>query len=87
KALSQGYIKLLTFHKTGETELANLRLVNADAEIEFLEDCNWPITTEVLALKTIPETPPNVKKGEHRKMKLTLQFYETERGWKATKQL
>lgn len=60
-------------------------LLNATAEIEFLEDCNWPIDTEVLALKTLKGEAPNVKKGEHRKMNLTLQFHKTDEGWKSTR--
>lgn len=84
KDLSQGCIKLVDFHKTGEKVLESVMLVNATAKIEFLEDCNWPIDTTVAALKMVPGATPNVKEGEQRTANLTLQFQRTDRGWKAT---
>ena len=81
---SQGLIKLMEFQKTGEKALESVMLVNATAKIEFLEDCNWPFDTTVLALKVIPGATPNVRKGEQRTVNLTLQFQKTDRGWKAT---
>jgi len=45
KDFSQGCIKLVDFHKTGEKVLGSVMLVNATAKIEFLEDCDWPIET------------------------------------------
>ena len=84
KDFSQGCIKLVDFHKTGEKVLESVMLVNATARIEFLEDCNWPIDTMVAALKIVPGATPNVRKGEQRTANLTLQFHKTDRGWKAT---
>lgn len=80
---SQGLIKLVEFRKTGEKTLESVLLVNATAKIEFLEDCNWPIDTMVLALKLVPGATPNVRKGEQRTVDLTLQFQKTGDGWKA----
>ncbi|MEN9676333.1 MAG: hypothetical protein RIS76_2229 [Verrucomicrobiota bacterium] len=79
---SQGLIKLMEFQKTGEKALESVMLVNATAKIEFLEDCNWPMDTMVVALKVIPGATPNVRKGEQRTVNLTLQFQKTDRGWK-----
>ena len=84
KDFSQGCIKLVDFHKTGEKVLESVMLVNATARIEFLEDCNWPIETTVAALKIVPGATPNVRKGEQRTANLTLQFQKTDQGWKAT---
>jgi len=84
KDFSQGCIKLVDFHKTGEKLLESVMLVNTTATIEFLEDCNWPIDTTVAALKIVPGAMPNVRKGEQRTVNLTLQFHKTDRGWKAT---
>lgn len=81
---SQELIKLMEFQKTGEKALDTLVLVNATAKIEFLEDCNWPFDTTVIALKVVPGATPNVRKGEQRTVNLTLQFQKTDRGWKAT---
>jgi PBP1b-binding outer membrane lipoprotein LpoB len=81
---SQGCIKLVDFHKTGEKMMESVVLVNATARIEFLEDCNWPMDTVVVALKVVPGATPNVRKGEQRTAHLTLQFHKTDRGWKAT---
>lgn len=81
---SQGCIKLVAIKTTGEHELASVMVVNASAEIEFLEDCTWPIETLVVALKTADGQTPNVKKGEHRTVHLTLQFHKTAQGWKPT---
>jgi hypothetical protein len=84
KAFSQGCIKLVDFHKTGEKLLESVMLVNATARIEFLEDCIWPIDTTVAALRIAPGGTPNVRKGEQRTVNLTLQFHKTDRDWKAT---
>lgn len=82
KDFSQGCIKLVDFQKTGEQVFESVMLVNATARIEFLEDCNWPFDTMVVALKTVPGDAPNVRKGEQRTANLTLQFHKTDRGWK-----
>ena len=84
KDFSQGCIRLVEFHKTGERELGTVRLVDAGARIEFLEDCDWPFNTMVLALKVVPGTTPNARKGEQRDVHLTLQFHKTGGVWKAT---
>lgn len=84
KNFSQGCIKLLEFHKTGERVWESVCLVEASAQIEFLEDCDWPIDTMVLVLKVVPGATPNVRKGEQRSVNLTLQFHQTDHGWKAT---
>ena len=81
---SQGLIKLVEFQKTGEKALESVMLVNATAKIEFLEDCNWPIDTMVIALKVVPGATPNVRKGEQRTVNLTLEFLKTDGDWKAT---
>lgn len=87
QAFSQGCIKLVEFHKTSaqEKDLGGVMLVNARAEIEFLEDANWPIDTLVVVTKMVPGNTPNVKKGERRTVNLTLQFHKTDQGWKAIK--
>jgi hypothetical protein len=86
QAFSKGCIKLVRFDtdKDQNMDLGNVLLVKATAEIEFLEDCNWPIETTVLALKTTGREVPNVRKGERRTIYLTLQFHRTKTGWKAT---
>lgn len=83
KDLSQGCIKLVDFHKTGEKLLGSVILVSASAKIEFLEDCNWPIDTMVVVTRIVPGGTANVRKGEQRTVNLTLQFHKTDRGWKA----
>lgn len=57
-------------------------LVKANAEIEFLKDCNWPIDTLVLATKTVPGTTPNARKDDRRPLNLTTQFHRTKDWWK-----
>lgn len=84
---SQGCIKLVEFHKTGEKQLDSLVVVNGTARIEFLEDCNWPFNTTVLALRLVPGATPNVRKGDQRTVNLTLQFHKTAGGWKADPKL
>lgn len=86
QAFSQGCIKLVQFHKHDGQDriLGDTMLVKATAELEFLQDCNWPINTQLLALKTIGREIPNVRKGEHRTADLTLQFHRTDSGWKAS---
>ena len=73
KDFSQGCIKLVDFHKTGEKVLGSVMLVNATAKIEFLEDCDWPIETMVVVLKILPGATPNVRKGEQRTVHFRLQ--------------
>jgi hypothetical protein len=84
KDFSQRCIKLVEFHKTGETALGSVILVEASAEIEFLEDCNWPMNTLVMVTKSSPGATPNVSKGDHRTLNVKLQFHQTGQGWKAT---
>ena len=84
KDFSQGCIKLVEFHKTGESNFESLMIVNANAKIEFLDDCDWPIEPLMLATKAVPGTPSKMKKGEQRTVDLTLQFVKTDTGWKAT---
>ncbi|MCL4179495.1 MAG: hypothetical protein KJ072_17335 [Verrucomicrobia bacterium] len=81
---SQGLIKLVEFQKTGEKALDSIMLVYATAKIEFLEDCDWPFDTQVVALKVVPGATPKVRKGEQRTVNLTMQFQKTDGGWKAT---
>ncbi len=83
KDFSQGCIKLVEFHRTGEKALGNVIIVDANAKVEFLEDCNWPIETSVMVLKTPPGGTSNVKKGDLRTLNIDLQFVETEHGWKS----
>ena len=85
QTLSQGCTKLVEFHKTGEQELGPVRLVQARAEIEFLEDCYWPLDTQVVVLRVTPGQTANVRKGDRRIVNLTLQFNQTEQGWKVAK--
>lgn len=83
-AFSQGCIRLLDFHKTGERPLGTVLLVDATATIEFLEDCQWPLGTTVLAFRIPPGTTPGVRKGEQRTLPLELQFHQTKQGWEPT---
>ena len=85
EAGSQGCIKLVKFHKTSEQDLGRVLLVQASAEIEFLEDCKWPFDTRVIVLRIAQGETPNVRKGDHRTVNLTLQFHKTDQGWKVTK--
>ncbi len=86
QAFSQGCIKLVRFqtNRDQNMDLGKIMLVKGTAEIEFLEDCNWPIETTVLALKTTGREVPNIRKGDRRTVYVTLQFHKTETGWKAT---
>ncbi len=78
---SQGCIKLVKFRLINEQELGNILMVKAEAEIEFLADCNWPIETLVLVTKPLPGAVPTMKKGDRRMMNVTLQFSRSEQGW------
>ncbi len=73
----------MAFHKTShaEQDLGGVRLVEVQAELEFLEACHWPLETSVLVLKTPPGGQANVKKGDRRTVNLTLQFHPTDEGW------
>jgi len=81
---SQGCIKLNEFHVANAQALGNLLIVEARAEIEFLEDCHWPVHTLVVVSKIPPGATPDVKKGERRTMDVKLQFHQTSQGWKST---
>ncbi len=81
---SQGCIKLVEFHRTGEKALGSIMLVHARSKIEFLEDCNWPIDKMVVVTKVVPGVTPNVRKGEQRTVDFTFSFYKTDHGWKTT---